>query len=167
MIPIMVVFVVGLIALGSTTTQAKVTKIDFSALEYINPGAGVFIPPTVWFSEDGIMHWDDAMFPFVVFGDIDGVLQAGIDRMNIDPATDLGHGVGTNSFVGHFMVEGEFYGAELEFSGVSIMERIDGKIYGKAVSHGILGGYQILMRATFTPVEGGMTLIEGTFTIHL
>jgi len=163
----MVVFLLGMVVLGSSTTQAKVTKINFTAMEYIYPPAGVFVPPTVWFSEDGVMHWDDAMFPFVVFGDIAGVLQAGIKRMNTDPVTQIGHAIGTNSFVGVWMIDDQFYGLDLEFAGVSIMVRIDGQIYGEATSHGTLGDYAVLMKATFTPAAGGMTLIEGTFTIHL
>ncbi|MHA1515306.1 MAG: hypothetical protein ACTSPF_07210, partial [Candidatus Heimdallarchaeaceae archaeon] len=166
-LPLMVILLLGMVALGSSTTQAKVTKIDFTALEYMFPPAGVFVPPTVWISDDGVVHWDDAMFPFVVFGDIDGVLHAGIKRMNIDPVTKIGHAIGTNSFEGTLMKNDQFYGLDLEFSGVSVMVRIDGKISGEATSHGTLGEYSIFMKATFTPATGGMTLIEGTFTIHL
>ena len=166
-LPLMVVLLLGMVAIGSSTTQAKVTNIDFTALEYFYFPAGGFVPPTVWISDDGVVHWDDAMFPFKVFGDIDGFLHAGIKRMNIDPITGIGHAIGTNSFVGKWMIDDQFYGLDLEFSGVSVMVRIDGKISGEATSHGTLGGYSILMKATFTPVAGGMTLIEGTFTIHL
>ncbi|MCE7743207.1 MAG: hypothetical protein GOP50_12220 [Candidatus Heimdallarchaeota archaeon] len=164
---LLMVCLAGLFILGSTTAQAKVVKVDFAALEYIYPPAGVFMPPTVWVSDGGVVHWDDAMFPFVVYGDIEGVLQAGITRMNINPVTGIGHAIGTNSFIGIWMIEGDFYGAELIFEGVSIMVQIDGKISGEAVSHGTLGGHKILFQATFTPAEVGLTLIQGTLTIHL
>ena len=165
-LPLVVLFLLGMVVLGSSTTQAKVTKIDFIALEYIDPSAGIFIPPTVWFSEDGVMHWDDGMFPFVVFGDIEGVLHAGIKRLNLDPITNIGHAIGTNSFEGTWAKDDQFFGMPLVFSGVSVMVMIDGSISGEATSQGTLGDYKVLMKATFTPFEG-MTKIEGTFTIHL
>jgi hypothetical protein len=167
LLPFTVLLIMGMIVLGSSTTQAKVTKIDFTALEYIYPPAGIFQPPTVWFSEDGVMHWDDAMFPFVVFGDIEGVLHAGITRLNQDPISNIGHAIGTNSFVGVCMIEGDFYGLPMEFSGVSVMTRIDGIIYGEATSQGTIGDYKLFMKASFAPYPGGLTQIVGTFTIHI
>jgi hypothetical protein len=163
-----IIFLMGFLIVGTTTTEAKFVKFYFDGMEYMT---GEIPPDKVWISEDLVMHIKGGAYIFYIAHEYFGLntLIATTNILNIDLLTGLGEGNGGNYLTAVSFIPG-FENLLIEMSGNSIL-KLDGFIYGWATSQGTIGEYKIHMKSEFGPVfENGVfvgTFLRGTLKIFV